>query len=54
MTREKAIQKILADLRLPQSCENYVLQTIAMLGCGDTLDIETVRGVEIVIQREMS
>ena len=53
MTREKAIEKILFDLGLPRACEDYVLQTIAMLGCDDELDNETVKGVEIVIRREM-
>ena len=54
MTREKAIEKILADLGLPRNCEDYVRQTIAMLGCGDTLDLETVKGVELVLKRDMA
>lgn len=54
MSREDAIEKILADLKLPRSCEDYVLQTIGLLGCDDTLDIETVKGVELVLKREMA
>ena len=54
MTRERAIERILADLGLPRSCEDYVRQTIAMLGCDDTLDLETVKGVEIVLKRDMA
>jgi hypothetical protein len=53
MTREKAIEKILSDLGLPRACEDYVLQTIALLGCDDELDNETVKGVEIVLRRDM-
>ena len=53
MTREKAIEKILSDLGLPRACEDYVLQTIALLGCDDDLDNETIKGIEIVIRREM-
>ena len=53
MTREKAIEKILSDLGLPRACEDYVLQTIALLGCDDDLDNETIMGFEIVIRREM-
>ncbi len=54
MSREDAIEKILADLGLPRSCEDYVLQTIGLLGCDDPLDIETVKGVELVLKREMA
>lgn len=53
MNREKAIERILKDLGLPRSCEDYVYQTIGLLGCDDTLDLETVKSVEMVIQREM-
>lgn len=53
MTRDKAVEKILADLRLPRACEDYVYQTMGMLGCGDELDNETIKGVEIVLRREM-
>jgi hypothetical protein len=53
MTKEKAVERILSDLHLPRNCEDYVYQTIGLLGCDDTLDLETVKGVEIVIQREM-
>lgn len=54
MTKEKALEKILADLGLPRSCEDYVLQIMGMLGCGDDLDRDTVKGVEIVLRREMA
>jgi hypothetical protein len=53
MTKAKALEKILADLGLPKSCEDYVLQTMGMLGCDDDLDRDTVKGVEIVIRQEM-
>lgn len=53
MTKEKAVERILSDLHLSRNCEDYVYQTIGLLGCDDELDNETVKGVEIVIRREM-
>lgn len=53
MTREKAIERILKDLGLPRSCEDYVYQTFGRLGIEDDLDLETVKAVELVMQREM-
>ena len=54
MNRDKAVEKIMADLHLPRSCEDYVWNTIGMLGCGETLDKETIKGVELVLRNEMS
>ena len=53
MTREDAVSKILSDLGLPRSCEDYVYQMMGLLGCDDELDPETVKGVELVIKRDM-
>ena len=53
MTKAKELEKILTDLGLPKSCEDYVLQTIGKLGCDDDLDKDTIKGVEIVIKQEM-
>ena len=52
MTKTKALEKILADLGLPKSCEDYVLQTIGMLGCDDNLDRDTIKSIELVIKQE--
>lgn len=52
MTRAKAVEKIMNDLGLTNDLEDYVYRTIGMLGCGDTLDRETVKGVKEVIKRE--
>ena len=52
MTREKAISKIITDLNNPLVTEDFVLQTIGRLGCGQTLDLQTVSAVEQVIRNE--
>ena len=52
MTKTKALEKILADLGLPKSCEDYVLQTMGMLGCDDNLDRDTIKSIELVIKQE--
>ena len=54
MNKAKAIEKIMSDLHLPASCEDYVWQQVGMLGCDDEMDLETIKGVEIVLRREMS
>lgn len=54
MKRAKAVEKIMTDLNLPRSCEDYVWNTIGMLGCDDDLDKDTVKGVELVIRQEMA
>lgn len=53
MTKSKALDRILADLGLPRSCEDYVLQTMGRLGCDDDIDMETVKSLEVVIRKEM-
>lgn len=53
MTKEKAVQKILTDLHLPSSSEDYVRFTIGVLGCDDTIDLDTVKAIKEVIQKDI-
>lgn len=54
MTRERAIEKIMSDLGLHPQCEDYVLQMMGRLGCEDSVDVETIAAIEIVIKRDLS
>ena len=54
MTKQKAIQKILKDMGLHSSYEDYVLQTIGKLGCDDNIDLETISAIKQVILRNIS
>ena len=54
MTKQKAIQKILKDMGLHSSYEDYVLQTIGRLGCDDNIDLETISAIKQVILRDIS
>lgn len=52
MTREKAIQKIIIDLRLSTEFDYFIRQTMNRLGCGQVLDLDTVTAVEQVIRND--
>ena len=40
MTKSKAIEKIMKDMKLPEQCEGYVIYTIGRLGCEESIDID--------------
>lgn len=52
MTREKAIEKILADIRLAAGFRPYIERTMDKLGCADRIDVETVKAIEQVIRND--
>lgn len=54
MTKQKAIQKILKDIGLHSSYEDYVVQTIGKLGCDDNIDLETISAIKQVILNDLS
>ena len=53
MTKSKAIEKIMKDMKLPEQCEGYVIYTIGRLGCGNTIDLETIDGIKQTIKQEL-
>lgn len=53
MTKKQAIERIVKRLSLPFDCEDYVIQTIGRLGCGDKIDLETANVIEEVVRREL-
>lgn len=54
MKRDKVVDKILSDLHLPKTYEDYIYQTLGRLGCAEPIDIDTVKAVETVIKKELS
>lgn len=52
MTREKAITRILADVRLSEGFRPYVERTMDKLGCMDMIDVDTVKAIEQVIRND--
>lgn len=53
MRRQKAIEKIMTDLHLGPQFENFVLQTIGELGCGEEIDSMTVRVIKQIIDSKI-
>lgn len=53
MTKSKAIEKIMKDMKLPEQCEGYVIYTIGRLGCEESIDIDTVDAIKEVIRQEL-
>jgi len=52
MTREKAIERILANVRLDAGFRPYVERTLDRLGCGEQIDKPTVEAVEQYIRND--
>lgn len=52
MTREKAIERICRDMNLSEGYGGYILRTFDRLGCGESLDIDTVKAIEQVIRND--
>ena len=52
MTRENAIKRILADVRLSEGFRPYIERTMDNLGCADRIDVETVKAIEQVIRND--
>lgn len=53
MTKQQAIDRIVKRLHMPFDCEDYVIQTIGRLGCGDKIDLETANVIEEVVKKEL-
>lgn len=53
MTREKAIELILARTGPPDTFRGYVERTLDNLGCGGIIDLETERAVEQYIRNDI-
>ena len=52
MTRERAIEKILTNVRLDEGFRPYVERTLTKLGCGDNIDLATEQAVEQYIRND--
>lgn len=53
MTKKQAVERIVKNLHMSFDCEDYVVQTIGRLGCGDKIDLETAKVIEEVVRKEL-
>ena len=53
MTIEKALARIHRDMNISTACDDYIVRTMKNLGCGEDIDIPTIKAIEQVIRNEL-